>query len=560
MESTGGKRKWCGIASFVIVLAFIFSVAGQSSASADQTLAERLIDIMWANHQITKEQYKELKKQAEEEKAAQAAGIASQVKTEVKTEVRTEAAKIAEAAKPEVVPPPTGVPETGMNFQMKGINVNIGGFIEAAGIYRSRSELNDVGSQFNAIPLANQDRYFQDETRFSARQSRLSVLAQGDYSPTVHLAGYYEMDFLGAAPTANSNESNSYNLRIRELYTTADWDTCGLHFLGGQNWSLLTQNTKGITPREEQIPLTIDAQYVPGFNWARQPQFRIVKDWDKQFWLAFSVENPQTTLASLPNGPGTNVAVNQTPGNLFNANLSINDIPDFVQKAAWESSFGHFEVFNLVRTFESSLVNGNNEIVQNEEIVRDAVGGGFDIPIIPKQLDVHASAMYGAIGRYGSGQLADVTEDKFGGIHPITAVHFLGGLTWEPCPQLQFYGYYGLENANKVELAQGGVGFGYGSQFYDEAVPLIGGTFGTTKLASSGQIQEIDQITVGDWYSFYEGKFGTLKLGLQYSFTQNHYFSGVNKVNSAGAATGSFIGGPTVNDNMFFTSVRYYWK
>ncbi len=589
MANTGGKRNRRRIASFAIGFVFIFSIAWQNSAVAQQTLAEKLLEIMRANHQITEEQYKQLKKEAEEEKATQA--VAAQAAAEKATaaardaaaqaaavqvavqKAETAEAKSAEAAKWLDIQH-TGIAadngEGGIVFNMKGIKVNVGGFIEAAGIYRSRSELNDVGSQFNAIPLSNNTRYFQDETRFSARQSRLSILAQGDYSPDVHLAGYYEMDFLGGAPTANSNESNSYNLRIRELYTTADWDTCGLHFLAGQNWSLVTQNTKGITPRNEEIPLTIDAQYVPGFNWSRQPQFRITKDWDKTFWLAFSVENPQTTLAALPNGPfssgttpGVNVAVNQSPGNLFGSNLSVNDIPDFVQKAAWECPWGHFEVFNLIRTFESSLIDQPGKtFVRNEEIVRDIVGGGFDIPIVPKQLNIQATAMYGADGRYGSGQIADVTEDSKGGLHPISAIHFLGGLTWQPCSPLQFYAYYGLENANREDLARGRVGFGYGSDFYDESVPTtINGAFGGLgKLTNNGQIQQVDQITVGDWYSFYQGKFGTLKLGLQYSYTQDHFFSGVNAVNGAGAATGRFINGVTVNDHMFFTSIRYYWN
>jgi hypothetical protein len=171
--------------------------------------------------------------------------------------------------------------------------------------------------------------------------------------------------------------------------------------------------------------------------------------------------------------------------------------------------------------------------------------------------------MYGAIGRYGSGQLADVTEDSTGALHPISAVHFLGGLTWQPCSPLQIYTYYGLENANKADFAKGRIGFGYGSEFYDEDVPPVGKSFGglTSGLTSSGQIQQIDQITIGDWYSFYQGNYGTLKLGLQYSFTQDHYFSGVSAVNSiSGAAIGHFIGGPTVNDHMFFASVRYYWN
>ena len=36
----------------------------------------------------------------------------------------------------------------------------------------------------------------------------------------------------------------------------------------------------GIVPRQENVPLTIDAQYVVGFNWERQAQLRVVKDFD----------------------------------------------------------------------------------------------------------------------------------------------------------------------------------------------------------------------------------------------------------------------------------------
>ena len=66
------------------------------------------------------------------------------------------------------------------------------------------------------------------------------MLAQGDVNSDTHLTFWNEMDFLGDAQTANSNESNSYNLRIRNMYTTIDWDSLGLEVLAGQNWSLAT--------------------------------------------------------------------------------------------------------------------------------------------------------------------------------------------------------------------------------------------------------------------------------------------------------------------------------
>ena len=42
------------------------------------------------------------------------------------------------------------------------------------------------------------------------------------------------------------------------------------------------------------LPMTIDAQYVPGFIWARQPGLRVEKSFDDhRFAIAASIENPQ---------------------------------------------------------------------------------------------------------------------------------------------------------------------------------------------------------------------------------------------------------------------------
>jgi phosphate-selective porin OprO/OprP len=92
------------------MLAFVFSIAWAAVAFAQeqQTLAEKLLEIMRANHQITKAQYKELKKEAEQEKAAAAAQAAASqaaatkaaqaAATEAAQASATEAAEAAKAA------------------------------------------------------------------------------------------------------------------------------------------------------------------------------------------------------------------------------------------------------------------------------------------------------------------------------------------------------------------------------------------------------------------------------------------------------------------------------
>ncbi|MBU6206877.1 MAG: hypothetical protein KGQ42_04255, partial [Alphaproteobacteria bacterium] len=126
------------------------------------------------------------------------------------------------------------------------VKITPGGFLEAAGIYRQHFMGEDIPTAFQNIPFPNAHSGYIDETRLTARQSRFSILFEGMATKTTKLSMYGEFDFLGAAQTANSNESNSYQPRIRNLYGTVDWTkgSTNIHLLGGQNWSLVTLNSK----------------------------------------------------------------------------------------------------------------------------------------------------------------------------------------------------------------------------------------------------------------------------------------------------------------------------
>ncbi|HXJ84867.1 MAG TPA: hypothetical protein VMS64_40020, partial [Candidatus Methylomirabilis sp.] len=130
-----------------------------------------------------------------------------------------------------------------------------GGFIESAMIFRSRNENADLGSTYGNIPFDGTANSDLTEFRGSARQSRLSLLAEGK-TDWADLSAYYEMDFLGAAPTANEQESNSFNMRQRQLWAQIGLKN-GFSLLGGQAWSLITTDRAGIAPRREMVPLTI---------------------------------------------------------------------------------------------------------------------------------------------------------------------------------------------------------------------------------------------------------------------------------------------------------------
>jgi hypothetical protein len=431
---------------------------------------------------------------------------------------------------------------------VKGVSLTLGGFVEAASIYRSHSMEADIASNFNAIPFAANAVGHTHELRFTARQSRITALVQGDVSPTIHLAGYGEFDFQGAAQTANSNQTNSYNPRIRQLYTTIDWDTGGggWHFLAGQNWSLATMNTKGLTPRNELTPPQIDAQYVPGFVFTRQPQFRVAYDWNKQLWVAVSLENPQTTFfTSGKYDAGVSPLISGPAGSGFNAanTLSLNHAPDVIGKVALEETLSghslHLEAFGIYRDLYERLSSPG--AVANRDTAAGGVGGGAVLALAPKLLDVQVSALWGSgVGRYGAAGLPDATVGVDGTLHPIRELDLLAGATFHVNPRFDIYAFAGEEREERTAFTAGTIFNGLGNPNYVNSGCGVEGS-----SLCVGNTRYIDQATIGFWHKPYQGPFGRFQWGVQYSYTERHAFAGVG-------------GAPSASENSIFTSFRYY--
>jgi hypothetical protein len=444
-------------------------------------------------------------------------------------------------------------------IHFKGVTVAFGGFLAAESVYRSHEEYADIGSTFSGIPYSNSPQAHADEFRMTARQSRVSALVQGDVDPVTHLAMYGEFDFMGGAASANSNESNSYQPRVRNLYGTIDWDNPGVEFLAGQSWSLATLTGSGMSPRSELPPPTIDAQYVPGFDWTRQPQLRVTKNFNDQVWLGLSVENPQTTFGgTVPSVPG----LYYNSGNGFNGGtgtassefnpgitLSLNHVPDVIGKVAVEPSMFdknvHLEAFGIYRDFYDRYGADPN---LTDVSTHDVSGGGFGtaalIKLVPGVFDLQADGLFGdGIGRYGSGQLPDATFKPDGEIAPLTEDMEMVGATWHSTPALDLYVFAGREHDDAKSYDVSGTPFGYGNPLYVNT-----GCFSLTAALTAkctGNTQEIDQITAGIWDNPYTGDYGKVRIGLQYSYTERKAFNGVG-------------GRPTANENMLFTSFRYY--
>ncbi len=263
------------------VLGASFLIA--APAFADDAQMQQQINAMQRQLQAMQDQMAQTKKQAAA--AQQQANTAQQQASTAQQQVQNIPANLYNADLP--------IPTKGPPAWFDTIHISLAGsFIAAEGVFRARNEVSSGASDpaFGTIPLQNSPLWSENEFRMSAQQSRIALKATGDIDPAQHLKGYYEMDFLGAAQTANSRESNSYTPRIRQAYFAYDNDNYHFHMSAGQEWSLLTQNRVGMLNGTENTPLTIDAQYVVGFNWARQPAIRFVEDWNQIAWFGVSVE------------------------------------------------------------------------------------------------------------------------------------------------------------------------------------------------------------------------------------------------------------------------------
>ncbi len=454
-------------------------------------------------------------------------------------------------------------------IRLGNVTVTLGGFLAAEAVERQRNETADIGSSFSGIPYQQSPMYHEPEFRGSARQSRLALLIEGTPSDYEKVAGYFATDFLSSGTTSNSNESNSYTLRLREAYATYDNSNWGFHLLGGQSWSLLTLNRVGITPRQENVPLTIDAQYVVGFNWARQWQIRFVKDFDDhRLWAGLSFEEPQTTYSVTTASSGNPGGViggtdnyDNAGGSLLNSgNMYSDDIaPDVIAKLAADPGYGHYELDGIARFFNAretlSAPNVNNG--RNRTALAGGGGAGMILPIVGKKLLFQASGLVGqGIGRYGSGQLPDATINQNGTPIPIPEADLLVGFVAHPTKAFDLYAYAGTEQEEKrsfnERIGSSNVAFGYGNgAFIDTGCDIEG-----SSAACSGETRGLVDGTLGGWWKFLRGPFGTMEVGTEWEYIRRTAFAGTSVSGTGSHAVDSTIT-PKTDDNMVLFSFRY---
>ncbi len=478
--------------------------------------------------------------------------------------------------------------ESPITIRFRGINITPGGYAEGAFVRRSRALGADLPTPFNSLTMPGASQSQLSEFFGSARQSKITTFVDGRVGH-VGLSSYVSADFLSAGVTSTSTETNSYTLRLRQAWGQVKFDN-GLSFLGGQAWSLVTEDAKGISPDDDLgktndvRPKTIDPSYNVGFDFARQYGIRLTKSFGDKVAVAVAIENPQATLTTHGNadvGGLYNFLVGEAgASNSYNttATYSFNPSPDVIAKIAFDPGFGHYEVFGLVDRFTDRIfpcVEGYTTAACNPTgsptpapsalLAYNASkeGGGFGASArwnIAHHVTFGLKGFGGSgVGRYAPGGLPDVSINPDGSLHLVKNLHGLGTLEWHG-KKLDLYAYGGSEYAARTWAydrtvlpgATAPVGYvGYGapgfnnSGCYTEIAPGSGGFSPGSLSKCTGDTRALIEGTVGFWYRFYSGPRGRFQYGTQYSYVTRNTWSGIG-------------GDPNGLDAMVFTSFRYY--
>ena len=466
-----------------------------------------------------------------------------------------------------------------ISIHFKGITITPGGFAAAEFVRRSRALGADLTTPFNSLTMPGASQSSLSEFFGSARQSRPTIYVDGRLK-NVEFSSYVSGDFLSAGVTSTATQTNSYTFRLRQAWGQAKFDN-GWSFLGGQMWSLVTENKAGIAPSDDlgktndARPSTIDPGYNVGFTFARQDGIRLTKDFDHKVALAVAVENAQGTLTT--HGNADNFLLGEAgASNTYNttSNYTFNPSPDIIAKAAFDPDFGHYEVYGLFdrfrdRVFPCGEVTPTCATVSSAGVYNASKNGGglganarwtFNNKHIV--FGLHGFGGSG-VGRYGAAQLSDLAINGDGTVHLIKDVQGLGTLEWHG-KKLDVYLYTGAEYAARTasfdhNLAKGvGAQVGYGaptfsnSGCYTELAPAVNTGFTPTTLANcTSDTRAVIEGTAGFWYRFYNGPRGRFQFGTQFSYVTRQTWSGITPLSAPS-------GSPEGLDGMVFTSFRYY--
>jgi len=284
--------------------------------------------------------------------------------------------------------------------------------------------------------------------------------------------------------------------------------------------------------------------------------YRAQYAWSPKVALALALENSQYQFSA------TNAASNfffggsgAGPG-LNNPTFPYTNqiAPDVIAKAVFEPGYGHYEVGGVLRLFRDRVYP--NAPSSTGAYNDTKAGGGLILNArfpVGTKLDAGLHFVGGTgMGRYGTAILPDITVRPNGELATLLGAQALLSLEYHPTKQWDVFGYAGTEYVGRSFAASStGTLVGYGVPTVDDsgcsAEAAASGSSGTSPGAGTcnGATRDLAEGSFGFAYRPYAGPVGRLQLGFAYSYLSRSGWYAVG-------------GAPSTNNNMVFTSVRWY--
>jgi uncharacterized coiled-coil protein SlyX len=409
---------------------------------------------------------------------------------------------------PAVAAPQTNVAEAApLQLHLGSATITPVGFMDFTMVSRTTNPGSGIGTNFGSIPYSSAVNGNIGEFRLSAQNSRVGIRVDANFKGA-NVLGYLESDFLGALPANAAVTSNSDSMRMRVYWVDVRKDK--FEILGGQSWSMLTPNRKGLSalPGDIFYSQNIDVNYQNGLVWSRNPQFRFIVHPNDKVAMGISLENPEQYIGgSGGGGVVTLPAAYATPygSQLNNGSTSLstpNAHPDVIGKVAFDpSNKAHLELAGIFSTFRVW------DPIHSTHQSANGVGGSFNVNFeLAKGFRLVSNNYYSdGGGRWMFGLAPDLIVRPDGTLSPIHSGSTLDGFELQVKKTL-IYGYYGgvfirkntatdLSGAKPVD-----VGYGYDG-------------------SPSSQNRSIHEGTLGLTHTFWrDPKYGAVQLMFQYSY------------------------------------------
>jgi hypothetical protein len=422
------------------------------------------------------------------------------------------------------------------------------GFMDMTSVTRSTNPGSGIGTNFGSIPYSNVQAGALSESRLSPQNSRIGMRIDAMVKD-MKVMGYWESDFLGQIGSPPNGglavSSNPYVFRLR-LYWV-DVMKGKNEFLGGQSWSLMTPNRRGVSPLPSDVFYSqdIDVNYQLGLTWARNPGFRYAYHPSDKMAFAVALENSEPYVGggnggsgvTLPSAISTTATTGSTQGSVLGGQINNGSsvissaalMPDIIAKLAFDPSRKfHGEVAGVMIANKIAYPGAGPVFPTNTKVGSGVeVNLGFDV--LPNVRVVTNNYYSDGGGRYIFGQAPDFMIRANGQMSLIHSASTVTGLEITAGKTL-FYGYYGgVYIARNMALdANGTTKIGYGS------------------ISSDGQNRAIQEITFGSNTTLAKSpKWGALNLMFQYSYLQRNPW-----LVAAGAPTNASL-------SMGFFNLRY---